>query len=172
MLQLHGIPVPVTALPRVPTDSSSLRSSGVSGPAPAHSPGPLPNRHQVNVQFMSSTGSRRIYARNGGSGTVASVHQFELDDMASSMEADDYALQSTLGEMEAAVGIILQEIGEDIDRPVCVALHETLINPCFLELSCLLKKECLSLFVRYVQMLSSHKARFKQQLLLTAWVLL
>ena len=118
MLQLHGIPVPATALPRVPTDSSSLQSSALSSPATAQPPGPMPNRHHVNMQFMSSTGSRRIYARNGGSGTVASVHQFELDDMASSMEADDYALQNTVGEMEAAVGVILQEIGEDIDRLV------------------------------------------------------
>lgn len=70
------------------------------------------------MRFMSSVGSRRIYARNAGSGTVASVHQFHLEDTATTMEADDYAMQSTSQDMEAAVQVILQEIGEDVERPV------------------------------------------------------
>ena len=67
---------------------------------------------------MSSMGSRRIFARNGGSGTVASVHQFQLEDTATTMEADDDALQSSAQDMVAAVQVILQEIGEDVERPV------------------------------------------------------
>lgn len=118
MLQLHGIPVPSTALPRVPRDSSSLYSPAA---LPCPSAGPRTNSQPQatpNVRFMSSMGSRRIYARNAGSGTVASVHQFHLEDTATTMEADDYAMQSTSQDMEAAVQVILQEIGEDVERPV------------------------------------------------------
>lgn len=118
MLQLHGIPVPSTALPRVPRDSSSLYSPAA---LPCPSAGTRTNSQPQgvpNVRFMSSMGSRRIYARNAGSGTVASVHQFHLEDTATTMEADDYAMQSTSQDMEAAVQVILQEIGEDVERPV------------------------------------------------------
>lgn len=123
MLQLHGIPVPSTALPRVPRDSSSLYSPP---PSPCSSASTHPNgtasndqaKQKSNVRFMSSMGSRRIFARNGGSGTVASVHHFQLQDTATTMEADDDAMQSTSQDMEAAVHVILQEIGEDPDRPV------------------------------------------------------
>lgn len=118
MLQLHGIPVPSTALPRVPRDSSSLYSpvSSLRPSADAHANDET--KGMSNVRFMSSMGSRRIFARNAGSGTVASVHQFHLEDTASTMEADDYAMQSTSQDMEAAVQVILQEIGEDVERPV------------------------------------------------------
>lgn len=117
MLQLHGNPVPPTALPRVSTDSITLQSSAPSAPGvPGHTGSPH-DKHAHRVKFMSSMGSRRIFARNGGSGTVASVHQFHLDDTATTMEADEYALQSTVQDMEAAVGVILQEIGEDVERP-------------------------------------------------------
>ena len=123
MLQLHGIPVPSTALPKVLRDSSSLYSP-VPLPCSAagiHTNGTKTNgqaKHKSNVRFMSSMGSRRIFARNGGSGTVASVHQFQLEDTATTMEADDDAMQSTSQDMEAAVHVILQEIGEDPERPV------------------------------------------------------
>ncbi|KAL3161382.1 hypothetical protein ABBQ32_010273 [Trebouxia sp. C0010 RCD-2024] len=122
MLQLHGIPVPSTALPRVPRDSSSLYSPVLSpcSSAGVHANGTNTDdhaKHKSNVRFMSSMGSRRIFARNGASGTVASVHQFQLEDTATTMEADDDAMQSTAQDMEAAVHVILQEIGEDPERP-------------------------------------------------------
>ena len=122
MLKLHGIPVPSTALPKIPRDSSSLYPppSLSSCPAGTHL-GTHLGQHaeqESNVKFMSSMGSRRIFARNGGSGTVASVHQFQLEDTATTMEADDYALQSSAQDMVAAVQVILQEIGEDVERPV------------------------------------------------------
>ena len=122
MLHLHGIPVPSTALPKVPRDSRSLYSPSTvpSGSAGIHTNDPAKERS--NVRFMSSMGSRRIFARNGGSGTVASVHHFHLEDTATTMEADDYATQSTSEEMEAAVQVILQEIGEDVERPVSHSL--------------------------------------------------
>ena len=118
MLQLHGIPVPSTALPKVPRDSSSLCSlpSPSSSSIGTHTGQHV--EHEDNVRFMSSMGSRRIFARNGGSGTVASVHQFQLEDTATTMEADDDALQSSAQDMVAAVQVILQEIGEDVERPV------------------------------------------------------
>lgn len=116
MLQLHGTPVPSSALPRVPKESSSLLSPLSSSFSP-HPSDPLRACHDQNVKFMASMGSRRIFARNGGSGTVASVHQFQLEDTATTMDADDCAMQSTVQDMEAAVAVILQEIGEDIERP-------------------------------------------------------
>lgn len=122
MLQLHGIPVPSTALPRVPRDSSSLYSpvTALRPSAGVHTNDKT--KGVSNVRFMSSMGSRRIFARNAGSGTVASVHQFHLEDTASTMEADDFAMQSTSQDMEAAVQVILQEIGEDVERPVSCSL--------------------------------------------------
>ena len=118
MLQLHGTPVPSSALPRVPKDSSTLLSPLSSSSSSPHPSDRLPASHDHNVKFMSSMGSRRIFARNGGSGTVASVHQFQLEDTATTMDADESAMQSTVQDMEAAVAVILQEIGEDIERPV------------------------------------------------------
>ena len=123
MLQLHGIPVPSNALPKVPRDSSTLRSSAAVRPTlpqqPGNSPaGGLAHGEDTNVKFMSSMGSRRIYARNGGSGTVASVHQFHLEDTATTMDSDDFPSQTTVQEMESAITVILQEIGEDVLRPV------------------------------------------------------
>lgn len=130
MLQLHGNPVPPTALPRVSTDSITLQSSAPSAPGvPGHTGSPH-DKHAHRVKFMSSMGSRRIFARNGGSGTVASVHQFHLDDTATTMEADEYALQSTVQDMEAAVGVILQEIGEDVERPVSCKLAQCTPSAC------------------------------------------
>jgi hypothetical protein len=120
MLQLHGTPVPSSALPTVPKDSSTLLPLSSSSSSPHPSDG-LPASHDQNVKFMSSMGSRRIFARNGGSGTVASVHQFQLEDTATTMDADDCAGQSTIQDMEAAVAVILQEIGEDIERPVSLS---------------------------------------------------
>ena len=122
MLQLHGIPVPSTALPRVPRDSSSLYSPVTSLCPSAGTHSSDHPKGMSNVRFMSSMGSRRIFARNAGSGTVASVHQFHLEDTASTVEADDYAMQSTSQDMEAAVQVILQEIGEDVERPVSHSL--------------------------------------------------
>lgn len=122
MLQLHGIPVPSTALPRVPRDSSSLYSP-VASLRPSAGTHPNDQAKEVsNVSFMSSMGSRRIFARNAGSGTVASVHQFHLEDTASTMDAEDDPMQSTSQDMEAAVQVILQEIGEDVERPVSPSL--------------------------------------------------
>ena len=118
MLQLHGTPVPSAALPRTPRDSSTLHSPAPPLVSSPHHSDQSDAGLASNVLFMSSMGSRRIFARNGGSGTVASVHQFQLEDTATTMEADDYAMQSTVQEMETAVGVILQEIGEDIERPV------------------------------------------------------
>ncbi len=118
MLQLHGTPVPSSALPRIPKESSTLLSPLSSSSSSPHPSDRLRACHDQNVKFMSSMGSRRIFARNGGSGTVASVHQFQLEDTATTMEADDCATQSTVQDMEAAVAVILQEIGEDIERPV------------------------------------------------------
>lgn len=71
---------------------------------------------------MASMGSGRIFARNGGSGTVASVHQFGLEDTATMMDADDEAAgeagHASVADMNQAVEVILQEIGEDLERPV------------------------------------------------------
>ena len=118
MLQLHGIPVPSTALPKVPRDSRSLYAPPGPPSSSADTHNPKQAEQHSNVKFMSSMGSRRIFARNGGSGTVASVHQFQLEDTATTMETDDYAMQSSPQDMVAAVQVILQEIGEDIERPV------------------------------------------------------
>lgn len=147
MLHLHGIPVPSTALPRVPRDSSSLYSPVLS---PCSSAGIHTNgadtddqaKHKSNVRFMSSMGSRRIFARNGASGTVASVHQFQLEDTATTMEADDDAMQSTSQDMEAAVHVILQEIGEDPERPVSSLPCRLLCSEC-----------CLLAFIATAQLL-------------------
>ncbi len=140
MLQLHGVPVPSNALPKTPRDSRTLQSSvGMSSPASAdlqnHSAGCHHAAHGPHVKFMSSMGSRRIFARNGGSGTVASVHHFQLEDTATTMEADDYAMQSTVQDMEAAVGVILQEIGEDVERPVST-LSAVLLFQAFRTIAC------------------------------------
>lgn len=112
MLRLHGIPVPSTALPKVHRNSQNLFTS--------HSPAATPASSAADsISFMSSMGSRRIFARNGGSGTVASVHQFGLEDTATMMEADcDEEAQASVSDMEEAVEVILQEIGEDLERPV------------------------------------------------------
>lgn len=147
MLQLHGIPVPSTALPRVPRDSSSLYSPVLSpcSSAGVHANGTNTDdhaKHKSNVRFMSSMGSRRIFARNGASGTVASVHQFQLEDTATTMEADDDAMQSTAQDMEAAVHVILQEIGEDPERPVSSLVCRLLSSVC-----------CLLAFITTVQLL-------------------
>lgn len=121
MLQLHGVPVPATALPKVPQDSNSLYpfSSATPSSADAHK-NHSGSEGNPNLKFMSSMGSRRIFARNGGSGTVASVHQFLLEDTATTMEAVDYAMQSTAQDMVGAVQVILQEIGEDPERQVSI----------------------------------------------------
>ncbi len=137
MLQLHGTPVPSSALPRVPKESSSLLSPLSSSSSSPHPSDRLRACHDQNVKFMSCIGSRRIFARNGGSGTVASVHQFQLEDTATTMDADDCAMQSTVQDMEAAVAVILQEIGEDIERPVSLscAFGNTCMPPvCFSQL--------------------------------------
>ena len=61
---------------------------------------------------------------------MASVHQFQLEDTATTMDADDWAMQSTLQDMEAAVAVILQEIGEDIERPVSLSCACEHVQPC------------------------------------------
>lgn len=112
MLRLHGIPVPSTALPKVARNSQNLYTPPSPAPTPAITAAD-------NIPFMSSMGSRRIFARNGGSGTVASVHQFGLEDTATMMEADcEDEAQASVAEMEQAVEVILQEVGEDVGRPV------------------------------------------------------
>lgn len=124
MLRLHGIPVPSTALPKTPRNSQNMYTPPSPAPTPALT-------HSDNIPFMSSMGSKRIFARNGGSGTVASVHQFGLEDTATMMDADcDEQPQASVSDMEQAVEVILQEIGEDMERPVS-SLFPCLSGPSF-----------------------------------------
>ena len=128
MLRLHGIPVPSTALPKTPRNSQTMYTPPSPAPTPA-----LTDRD--SIPFMSSMGSKRIFARNGGSGTVASVHQFGLEDTATMMDADcDEQPQASVSDMEQAVEVILQEIGEDMERPVS-SLFPCLSGPSFTLLS-------------------------------------
>ena len=161
MLQLHGTPVPSSALPRVPKDSSTLLSPLRSSSSSPHSSDRLRASHDHHMKFMSSMGSRRIFARNGGSGTVASVHQFQLEDTATTMDADESAMQSTVQDMEAAVAVILQEIGEDIERPVshsCAFGDMCMTAVCFSQLLHFLCDglEVSNFLLHHVQQLQQH----------------